>query len=100
MATLVNPERISPLTGETITNERIYYLHVQKAALRDAEKALEPTAEVTATPSSDDTFTLSHRGAGWYDIIKGEKVIDSVRGKEEAEARIETLNANSDQGNE
>lgn len=91
MATPLNPERISPLTGETLTSEKIYWIHVRQA--QEIEAAQEPSAPITL-------FTLSHRGAGWYDIIKDGEAVDSVRGKEEAEAKIEALNANTDQGNE
>ena len=89
MATPLNPERISPLS-ETLTNQRIYWQHVRQV---EAQAAQEPSAPITL-------FTLSHRGAGWYDIIKDGEAVDSVRGKEEAEAKIEALNANTDQGNE
>jgi len=90
MATEVNPKRVSPLTGETLTNQRIYWQHVAQAQARAANS-------VEAEPlliESEVIYTLEHKGAGWYNIILNGEVFDSIRGKEEAEAKLEALNAN------
>ena len=90
MATEINPKRVSPLTGETLTNQRVYWQHVAQAQALAANL-------VEAEPlliESEDIYTLEHKGAGWYNIMLDGEVYESIRGKEESEQALEALNAN------
>lgn len=87
---MVITERISPLTGEILTNDKVYALHVKKAKLSFVE--VEPLLI-----ESEDVYTLEHKGAGWYNIMLDGEVFDSIRGKEEAEQALEALNANTNE---
>lgn len=106
MATPLNPERISPLTGETLTSEKIYWIHVRQAQEIEAAKEAEKLAEASQLTADD------------YDKLTANEVLEAIsEGKLEASqalayeldnkqrstliAKLEALeNANTDQGNE
>lgn len=64
MATEINPKRVSPLTGETLTNERVYWEHVDKARLLDTSEPLLVEEE-----ANDSDF---------YDSLTANEVLEAI----------------------